>query len=66
MSILGKLAAAVGHVALTPVTIVQDVVTYGGAITSAGTGRYEGPYTYRRLKRAAEAVEKALDEMEAK
>lgn len=58
MGFLGKLTAAALDVALTPVDIVKDVCTLGGAIV----GR-DKPYTVQRLQDAVEHVEEAIDDL---
>lgn len=51
---LGK--AAIGLAIETPIALVKDVATLGGAITDQDV-----PYTIKSLKRVAENVEDAAD-----
>lgn len=51
---LGK--AAIGLAIETPIALVKDVVTLGGAITDQSE-----PYTLKSLKRVVENVEDAAD-----
>lgn len=55
---IGKLVGAVIDVALTPVEVVKDVVTLGGAITDQSK-----PYTLQRLEKAFDKVSDAADEV---
>jgi len=53
---LGNLTKAALNVAFTPIEIVKDVATMGSTLTDEGE-----PYTMRRLRKAAEKLDDALD-----
>lgn len=52
----GSLVKAALNVAVTPIEIVKDVVTMGGACTDQ-----KKPYTLQRLEKAQEHLDDALD-----
>lgn len=54
MGFLGGILKTAVNVVLTPVDIIADTVTCGGAFT----GQKE-PYTVQRVKKVVEAVEEA-------
>ena len=58
MSVLGKLLQAAVDVATVPVEMAKDVATLGGVIT----GEPEA-YTAQRLRKLAEHLEEAYDEL---
>ena len=58
MSVFGKLAAASLDVLVTPVEIVKDVVTLGGAVLG-----HNETYTGKRLREAGEHFQAAIDEL---
>lgn len=57
MGMFGKLLGAVIDVALTPVEIVKDVATLGGALTDE-----DKPYTLQRLGKAVGKAGDAADD----
>jgi len=54
MGFFGKLIDAAVNVALTPVDVVMDVATLGGAMTEE-----DEPYTVKRIKKVVEKTEEA-------
>lgn len=57
MGFFGKLLGAAVDVVLTPVEIVKDVVTMGGALNDEPV-----PYTIKRLSKAVDKVSDAADD----
>jgi hypothetical protein len=58
MGLLGKLLGAAVDVVLTPIEIVKDVATMGGALTD----KEGGTYTTDRLSKAIDKVSQAADD----
>ena len=58
MSIFGKLLKTTFDVATTPVDLVKDVATLGGALTDQPK-----PYTAQKFDRLAEDAEEIRDEL---
>jgi hypothetical protein len=59
MSLFGKLLKSGFDLVTTPVEIVKDVVTLGGAMTEK-----QEPYTVQRLRRLAADAEEVREELE--
>lgn len=57
MKMLSQLVRATVQVALTPVAIVQDMVTLGGVVNDGYFKNGQRTYTGKRLADALEAVE---------
>lgn len=57
MGFLGKLIGTVVDVAITPVEIVKDIATMGGALNDE-----DEPYTLQRLKKANKKLSDAADD----
>ncbi len=58
MGLLGKLLKTGLDVVTTPIEVIKDVATLGGAITDE-----DEPYTMKRLKRLADDTEEVRDEL---
>jgi hypothetical protein len=59
LSIFGKLLKTALDVATSPVAVVKDVVTLGGAITEQ-----RKPYTAQKLEQIGEDVEEIREELD--
>ncbi len=59
MSFFGKLTKAVVGVVVSPVDVVKDAVTLGGALTDK-----DEPYTVTRAKQVADDLTSLPDEIE--
>jgi len=59
MSILSKLTKTLIHTATTPIDIVKDVVTLGGAITEE-----DEPYTLQKAKKILEDIDELGNEID--
>ncbi len=61
MGFLSSFAKAFVHVALTPVEITKDMITLGGSLTEE-----DETYTMKRLRKAQECVDNALEDGDSK
>lgn len=59
MSIFGKLLKTVVDVATSPIAVVKDVVTLGGAITEQ-----DKPYTAQKFDQLGRDVEEIREELD--
>lgn len=59
MSIFGKLLKTGLHVVTTPIDIVKDVATLGGALTDQAK-----PYTAQKLQKLGDDLEEIEDEID--
>jgi len=59
MSIFKKLTKAAVDAVLTPVDLVKDAASLGGALDGQ-----DEPYTVRRLKKVRESLQQAYEELE--
>jgi hypothetical protein len=59
MSFISKVAQMTIDIAVTPIEIVKDVATLGGAVVGE-----DEPYTVQRLKQAAKRASEAYDELD--
>lgn len=55
----GKLLKSALNVAVSPVDVLKDVATLGGALTDESE-----PYTVQRAKKAGKCLGQAMDEVE--
>lgn len=58
MGFLGKLTKSVLNIAVTPIAVVADLATLGGALTDK-----KEPYTETRIKKAAKAFDESLEDL---
>jgi hypothetical protein len=58
MGFLGKLTKSVLSVAVTPIDLVVDCATLGGALSDR-----DKPYTAERLEKAKKALDESLDDL---
>jgi len=59
MSIFGKLTKTIIHTATTPINIIKDVATLGGAITEE-----DEPYTLQKAKKILEDLDELGDKID--
>ena len=60
MSLFGKLTKTVLHTVSTPIDVIKDMATLGGAITDE-----EEPYTIKKAKKIIDDIEEVGDEIDS-